>query len=231
MGTGLGLTIAKKIVNNNFKGELTFLTSTTHPTGTTFTVSIPFPLPDIRKRNSLKYIDSILKRNSETEHTETTNNSEGANKGHLLHKELFVNRERKGSLVSKRNGGLVDKKIFDSSILLAEDNPINLSVLKRLLEKGGFKNITTSNNGLELVEAFKYKFHDLIITDLHMPYMSGIEAANAIRKLEGGDKTKIIILTADALLDKFDYMESIDASLNKPISKDNLNKAIMSALS
>jgi len=60
--------------------------------------------------------------------------------------------------------------------------------------------------------------------------MNGIEASNEIRCLRNGDRTKIILLTADALMDKFNNMDSIDSCLNKPISKDDLNQAIISAI-
>ncbi|KAG2392789.1 hypothetical protein C9374_011514 [Naegleria lovaniensis] len=273
--TGLGLTIARKIVATNFNGELTFESNAIPPnTGTTFIVTIPFRIPDKKKKNSLKYIEDLLKnQNFPTQILSATTDEHHSNKeiqrSHLLHKELFKikpttnassptstppsptiatfhqnnnnNTTRISSptmnnnspteitpLSSNPGNDLMD--VSQYNILLAEDNPINLSVLKRLLEKGGFKNITTSSNGLELINAFQQKFYHLVITDYHMPEMNGLEAAHIIRGMNHGNDTKIIILTADALLEKHEFMDSIDFSLNKPISSENLNKAVVSAL-
>ncbi|KAL9642428.1 hypothetical protein ABK040_014271 [Willaertia magna] len=262
VGTGLGLSIAKRIITN-MKGTISYTTCCVPPdNGTTFSVCIPFILPDQKKKNSLKHIEEILKHHPilSTE-KKLIQVDEAIQRNHLLHKELYNLRRAspsaRGSRGSGSSGGSSKsfpggditpespirmpleinqkddermKLIESTNILLAEDNNINLAVLKRLLEKGGFKNITTCSNGAELVESFKKQYHNIIVTDLHMPVMNGIEAANIIRTLEGGDKTKIILLTADALMDKFNNMDSIDSCLNKPISGDNLNQAILVAV-
>ena len=295
IGTGLGLTILRKIIIN-MKGGISYRTlcepSPNH--GTTFCISIPFQLPDKKKKNSLKQIEEILRTNpivNQSMSTESMTSSSGAStslldshikksddlgtipnalnnidseiqKTHLLHKELYMMKKRqsKSSTTASPKHSLQDSTgsittsttttttnttentssvtvpltgcidIFETKILLAEDNPINLSVLKKLLQKGGFKNITTSANGFELIEAFRKEYHPIIVTDLHMPIINGIDAANEIRSLPNGDKVKIILLTADALMDKFNNMDSIDSCLNKPISKDDLNQAIISAI-
>ncbi|KAF0975227.1 hypothetical protein FDP41_005980 [Naegleria fowleri] len=295
--TGLGLAIARKIVATNFHGDLTFQSNSIPPnTGTTFIVTIPFRIPDKKKKNSLKYIEDLLKnQNIPTQllSTEEHFSNHSIQKSHLLHKELFKIKPSSTLMMGTRSStnsmpssptlppftshhnnttdkdnnntttrvhnSFLDPSIHTSTnvgetlrvekshpppsnprnelidvsqynILLAEDNPINLSVLKRLLEKGGFKNITTSSNGLELINAFQQKFYHLIITDYHMPLMDGLSAAHVIRGMNHGNDTKIIILTADTMLEKHEFMDSIDFSLNKPISAENLNKAVVSAL-
>ncbi len=68
-------------------------------------------------------------------------------------------------------------------ILLADDNPANLDLATRLLEKRGHE-ITTAENGKEAVDYFLEGSFDVILMDLEMPGISGIEAARKIRAKE-----------------------------------------------
>ena len=86
-------------------------------------------------------------------------------------------------------------------ILLADDNPINRDLATRLLEKRGHK-ITTAENGKEAVDRFLEDIFDVILMDLEMPGISGIEAARQIRAKEKASSintppyTPIIAMTA-----------------------------------
>ena len=66
-------------------------------------------------------------------------------------------------------------------ILLVDDEPDILEILSYSLESGGFK-IYKANNGLEAIEIAEKIIPDLIIMDVMMPKMNGIEACNRIRK-------------------------------------------------
>jgi CheY-like chemotaxis protein len=86
-------------------------------------------------------------------------------------------------------------------ILLADDNLMNLDLATRLLKKKGHK-ITTAENGEEAVHRFLQETFDVILMDLEMPVMSGIEAARQIRakekalSIETPAYTPIVAMTA-----------------------------------
>lgn len=111
-------------------------------------------------------------------------------------------------------------------VLVAEDNAINQLVAQRMLEKLGCS-VSVAENGLEaLAQATKKKF-DLILMDLQMPVMDGVEAAKKI--LEGAaDKTLIIAMTANVL--EHEKQRSIDAGMvdfvSKPITLDVLRDCL-----
>jgi CheY-like chemotaxis protein len=86
-------------------------------------------------------------------------------------------------------------------ILLAEDNPINMMLIRELLRRRGHS-VTEVTTGHDAVEAVLEGHFDLLLTDIHMPGMDGVEAARAIRAGEarlGKARTPIVALTADAL--------------------------------
>ncbi len=106
-------------------------------------------------------------------------------------------------------------------LLLAEDNPINVLIAKQILNSWGVQ-VTIANNGKEAVDLTSAKSFDVILMDLHMPELSGIEATRIIR--QQGISTPIIALTADALFDSKN--ECIAAGMNvfitKPFNPDEL---------
>ncbi|HEX4303606.1 MAG TPA: ATP-binding protein [Rhizomicrobium sp.] len=92
---------------------------------------------------------------------------------------------------------------FKSSlkILLAEDNPINALLTRELLRRRGHK-VVEVTSGDAAVRAMETDTFDIVLTDIHMPGMDGIEATRAIRASEtasGRQRTPIVALTADAL--------------------------------
>ncbi len=103
-------------------------------------------------------------------------------------------------------------------ILLAEDNPVNEKIAVKLLEKQGFQ-VTVARDGEEAVEKYLQSEFDLILMDIQMPKMSGIEATEAIRRHEksNGKKTPIIAVTAHAM--KGDREQLLQAGLDGYVSK------------
>lgn len=86
-------------------------------------------------------------------------------------------------------------------VLVAEDNPVNLAVVRRLLEKTGCE-VRIAVNGEEAVVAVQEEDFDFILMDCHMPRMDGYQAARAIRNHEANrqvPETPIIAVTADAM--------------------------------
>jgi CheY-like chemotaxis protein len=112
-------------------------------------------------------------------------------------------------------------------VLVAEDNPVNQRVAARLLEREGHI-VTLAANGAEAVAAFRPGEFDLVLMDLQMPKMDGLEATRQIRAGENGDQVPIVALTAHAM--KSDEERCLQARMNgyltKPISAARLNEMI-----
>ena len=111
-------------------------------------------------------------------------------------------------------------------ILLAEDNRVNQQVALKLLERLGYRADATAN-GLEVLEAFRRQHYDLILMDVQMPEMDGLETTRRIRK-EFNDQPYIIALTASALAkDRDACMDAgMDDYLSKPFRINDLIDAI-----
>lgn len=89
------------------------------------------------------------------------------------------------------------------NILVADDSAVNLLVVTRMLERVGV-NVVQANDGKEAVELFSTsvanaKPFDLILMDVHMPIMDGLEATRYIRTLAGGQDVPVIALTAGVM--------------------------------
>ena len=107
-----------------------------------------------------------------------------------------------------------------SRILLAEDNAINQTLALRLLEKRGYI-VSIAGDGRQALEAFEKERFDLVLMDIQMPVMGGLEATAAIREFErpSGRHTPIIAMTAHALAgDEERYLSAgMDGYIAKPI--------------
>ncbi len=114
-------------------------------------------------------------------------------------------------------------------ILLAEDNPVNSKVAIHMLEKRGHS-VVLATNGEEAVARFSKAAFDLVLMDVHMPVMDGLEATAAIRGFEktSGGRTPILALTASALSeDRYRCLEAgMDGHISKPINAEDLNEAV-----
>jgi CheY-like chemotaxis protein len=115
-------------------------------------------------------------------------------------------------------------------ILAADDILENRQLLLALCEQRGHS-VTFANNGLEAVGAFRQGKFDVVLMDIQMPEMNGIEATASIRRLEaeaGTDHTPIVALTAHAMKgDREKYLGlGMDAYISKPIDRDLLFQAI-----
>jgi CheY-like chemotaxis protein/HPt (histidine-containing phosphotransfer) domain-containing protein len=115
-------------------------------------------------------------------------------------------------------------------ILIAEDNAVNQKLARSLLEKQGHA-VTVANNGQEAVAAFvsHEDGFDVILMDVQMPGMNGLEATEAIRRLEGeSSHVPIIAMTARAMTgDRETCLRSgMDAYLSKPVRRHELLQAL-----
>ncbi len=111
-------------------------------------------------------------------------------------------------------------------LLLAEDNVINQKVALRLLEKLGYY-ADIANNGLEVVQALQEQTYDVILMDVQMPEMDGIEATQLIRT-QWSEQPHIIAMTAHAMQGNREWM--LQAGMNdyvsKPVRIENLVGAL-----
>jgi signal transduction histidine kinase/FixJ family two-component response regulator len=119
-------------------------------------------------------------------------------------------------------------------LLAAEDNPTNQQVLAAVMESLGI-DIDIVADGQRAVEAWKVGGYDLILMDIQMPVMDGIDAAREIRSLEIAEqrkRTPIVALTANALTHQVEeYMAvGMDGHVAKPIEIAKLYEAISAAL-
>jgi CheY-like chemotaxis protein len=119
--------------------------------------------------------------------------------------------------------------LFVLNILLAEDNPVNRTVAARLLQKKGHT-VHIAVDGVEALEAVERQTFDLILMDIQMPKLDGLDATRRIRETErqSGKHVPIIAMTAHAMTGDSDrcFEAGMDGYLSKPISGERLYKAI-----
>jgi CheY-like chemotaxis protein len=118
-------------------------------------------------------------------------------------------------------------------ILLTEDNAVNQRLALRLLEKEGHV-VEVAENGAKALEACKQNAFDLILMDVQMPVMDGVETTAAIRQTEQttGHHIPIIAMTAHAMAgDRQRFLRAgMDGYVSMPIHSRELFEAIDSVL-
>ena len=101
-------------------------------------------------------------------------------------------------------------------ILLAEDNAVNQKLAVRILERMGYR-ADIASNGLEAVESIQRQVYDVILMDVQMPEMDGLDATRRIRNLAEVTQPHIIAMTANAL--EGDREMCLAAGMNDYVSK------------
>jgi signal transduction histidine kinase/ActR/RegA family two-component response regulator len=119
-------------------------------------------------------------------------------------------------------------EVMPPHLLLAEDNKINQKLALAMLGRLGYT-VDLAENGQEAVAACNNKQYALILMDMQMPVMDGLEATRLIRSGDGANKhTPIVALTANAM--QSDNIECRSAGMNdfltKPISRENLTASL-----
>jgi PAS domain S-box-containing protein len=115
---------------------------------------------------------------------------------------------------------------LSAEILVAEDNAINRKVVRGMLERAGHR-VETVENGREALAAIARRRFDLVLMDVEMPVMDGLEATRTLRAL-GGPRLPIVALTAQAMKGDKDrcLQAGMDAYLTKPIDRIDLLRLI-----
>ncbi|MDD5389341.1 MAG: response regulator [Gallionellaceae bacterium] len=118
-------------------------------------------------------------------------------------------------------------------ILLAEDNPINQRLAIALLSREGHR-VTLAENGLETLARLAQARFDLVLMDMQMPDLDGLETTRRIRAQEAGEgrRLPIIALTANAYAEDRDrcLAAGMDDFVSKPIRREELLAAIQAAM-
>ncbi len=119
------------------------------------------------------------------------------------------------------------EKRNDLVILLAEDNPVNQKVALSMLKRLDYK-ADVASDGLSVLASLERKDYDVILMDIQMPDMDGLEATRSIREQKTKKQPCIIAMTAYALDgDREEFLEAgMDDYLSKPIRIDELKLAL-----
>lgn len=118
------------------------------------------------------------------------------------------------------------------AILVVDDDELNQRMMRLILKREGHL-VQTALNGIEAVEAVKSKRFDIILMDLQMPEMDGVEASRRIRELENGKgRTFIVALTASYLPEKGRelFEAGIDNYMPKPFEVAHLRNILQHGL-
>lgn len=112
------------------------------------------------------------------------------------------------------------------NIIIAEDDPLNQMIAIKMLQKLGY-HADVASNGIEVLKALEKSIYDLVLMDIQMPEMDGIEAIRIIRKC-WTPGPKIIVATAFELdtWRELCYNVGADDMLAKPLKKEELKDAI-----
>lgn len=120
----------------------------------------------------------------------------------------------------------------DKTILIVDDNKLNIKVAKRAISSLNFKKIDECYNGEEAINKVKANHYDIILMDIMMPVMSGVTAMNKLRKIPNFD-VPVIALTADAIngaQEKYKLLGFTDC-VTKPFTKEIVKEKIDNCLS
>ncbi|MDB6128847.1 MAG: multi-sensor hybrid histidine kinase [Verrucomicrobia bacterium] len=129
--------------------------------------------------------------------------------------------------ISSASGMLLAHE-FPLNLLLAEDNTVNQKVALRFLDRLGYRADAVSN-GLEVITALGTRHYDVVLMDLQMPEMDGLEASRQIRRLLPPDRQpKIIALTANAMQGDRELClaAGMDDYISKPVKLHEIAAAI-----
>jgi CheY-like chemotaxis protein len=120
------------------------------------------------------------------------------------------------------------EKILPLKILVADDDMLNRRMMQLLLVHEGHQ-VDVVSNGLEAFDAVKFQKFDLVLMDLYMPVMDGIEASNRIRGWEqDGPRTFIVALTGSYLAEEGQrlFEAGIDNYIPKPFEMKHLQRML-----
>jgi signal transduction histidine kinase/CheY-like chemotaxis protein len=249
-GTGLGLAICKKMCHL-MEGSI-HVKSLGKNKGSTFYLYVPYqacdPLPqqdgdsDATSRNHVTNVSSgekmyftketkdgaeiwTMKTNTTSDHsTPRVNVTKVIASPPVLPRTQIQNSDSKMVVINRLRE---ENKKDNPLILIAEDNKVNQIIIRKLVERLGYR-VDIANDGqqvIDMIEADASKY-PVILLDLEMPVLDGIEAAKKIRKM--GLKSKLIALTAHAVIEQkaIALQAGFDDFVTKPVASSVLQKVL-----
>lgn len=146
----------------------------------------------------------------------------------LLVQEIYS--DEKPNTPLKLNTDTIETEHLNMKILIAEDNAINMLLIKTILKALFPKaQLLECINGEQAITKFVELKPDLILMDIQMPLLNGIEATERIRALDPNSKIPIIALTAGTLKEERDLCLSsgMNDFISKPIVKETIKEVIL----
>ncbi|ADY51420.1 integral membrane sensor hybrid histidine kinase [Pseudopedobacter saltans DSM 12145] len=147
-------------------------------------------------------------------------------------KEVVQTKETE-SKITKIINPMENNQLLDKRILVADDNLMNIMLLKAIFKKWGVT-FDEARDGLEALELFKVREYDILLTDIQMPNLDGVELAKEIRSYPEKEKAKmpIVAITANSMEDNvFIFKKAgIDGCLVKPFKEETLYSKILEHL-
>jgi len=123
---------------------------------------------------------------------------------------------------------VVASETWSLRILLAEDNPVNQKVALRILGKLGYR-ADVASNGLEVLAALEREPYDVVLMDVQMPEMDGLDASRRIcSRWPAESRPRIIAMTANAMIEDREacFAAGMDDYLAKPVRSEELADAL-----
>lgn len=216
-GTGLGLSISKRLVEL-MNGKIAFKSK--EGVGTIFQVLIPLE----------RVTHSTLQKESEpdVEYKASTYYSRAellSLKGQLTTSHLRTPKEKLATGEAKVS------QAHHKKVLIVDDNKINLLVAQKQIERNfAGIHISLANHGAEAVEMMRVSDFDLILMDMQMPVMNGIEATVEIRKMNDPKKASVPIVAMTANAGKAEIQACMNAGMNDSLIKPFALSSLVSLL-
>ena len=143
--------------------------------------------------------------------------------------QKISSKDKLKGISKNQNQAQIENKISyqEKSILIVDDNKLNIKVAKRAIASLNFKEIDECYNGKEALEKIKEKQYDIILMDIMMPVMSGVTAMRELKKIKEFN-IPVIALTADAIngaREKYQLLGFTDCVI-KPFTKEIIKEKI-----
>jgi len=118
---------------------------------------------------------------------------------------------------------IVESEILDARILIVDDQPSNIKLLKVLLDREGYTSIASTTDPREVCELHRKNRYDLILLDLLMPGMYGFQVIEALKEIEGGGDVPVLVISAEP-----DYkLRAMQAGAREFIAKPIRNEEVL----